>query len=993
MTARGEDQLFCRYRKSGDPDLLGQVFDLVAPKLLHTALHLARDPAQAEDLLQATFVTAIQKAESFDPVRPLLPWLTGILTRHAAKARERAARLPNLDRLRRDNGEDPVAKAEGAELVETLRTSVQSLPDEYRQVLLLKLLHGLAPAEIAEVLGVPPGTVRMRLHRGLEKLRGLLPLGLVLGVSAGLAPRGLSAVRSAVLNRVPVAAAAAASIGGALMMKKLLVSSALAAGLLAIWFAWPIPPRLTSEPVVNPPATDRMIGDVTGDALRGEPNQLAASDRTVVVPNEQEGSGTGSVLVTYLLDGAPLQFVGLTLTPHDGTDPMLSSMRGVTGSDGTVLFEGVSAGHALIKSDRFARQQLEVIEDSVTKTTMELSTSDANVSIDGRVVDHAGAPIPNAAIWVKWNNDGMIVTHADPWGEFRLQGLHTMNDVAATAPGYAPSSAYPVRGLTSLTISLEEPGTSLTVGVVDPDRRPVSDALVLVDGGVSRHVSASQTLSRWVTRRHWTEMDGTVDIEGLPEEWIRLTVRAAGMAPISRHVLLESGHNDVTLALAGGTDLHGTVRSPDGDPIVGAEIHLEGYARYEMIGTQTGRDGSFRLKGLTTDRIKLAISADGYATHSEELIGQPGLDLVRDIELKPVLPFRLRFFGPDGEPLNGWRATFSGLGGSYAIDPEGRLEAFVGDEKPRTVHVHAYEMLGAWIECTWLGQIRPREEEIVVHIPDEAMPRSSIMGRLAEPGEGSSRYGWASLTRFHFGRAIASSHSDIDASGVFKIGPLVAGKYDLELIPSLEHIDSLPRLRFGPYHLGNRQDLNLGDILPPRHGRVQVHLSRIDDVPLLDAWVYFYDSEDREMTGRYVDENGDSSLPLPPGQYTASVSSHNGSWGRRTFKIREGEVTEVELSLRPAVRRYVSFPVPSPTGWEEVTNVEYVVRDPAGEVYDADDFDPREDDPFWYMPSFAVGRYTLELTTDTDKRYLGSFHIPNLDPSHVPIKISVSPVR
>ncbi len=51
MAARREDQLFQLYRKTGDPDSLGEVFDLTAPKLLHTALHLARDPVEAEDLL------------------------------------------------------------------------------------------------------------------------------------------------------------------------------------------------------------------------------------------------------------------------------------------------------------------------------------------------------------------------------------------------------------------------------------------------------------------------------------------------------------------------------------------------------------------------------------------------------------------------------------------------------------------------------------------------------------------------------------------------------------------------------------------------------------------------------------------------------------------------------------------------------------------------------------------------------------------------------
>ncbi len=83
MTTRETEHLFLQFRRFGDPDGLAGVFDHCAPRLLRMALHLGRDPGDAEDLVQATFLTAIEKAATYDASRPLLPWLTGILIRHA----------------------------------------------------------------------------------------------------------------------------------------------------------------------------------------------------------------------------------------------------------------------------------------------------------------------------------------------------------------------------------------------------------------------------------------------------------------------------------------------------------------------------------------------------------------------------------------------------------------------------------------------------------------------------------------------------------------------------------------------------------------------------------------------------------------------------------------------------------------------------------------------------------------------------------------------
>ena len=73
------EDLFLQFRRSRDPAVLGEVFDRCADDLFAVALHVANDRAAAEDLVQATFLVAIERAERWQPLRPLQPWLLGIL--------------------------------------------------------------------------------------------------------------------------------------------------------------------------------------------------------------------------------------------------------------------------------------------------------------------------------------------------------------------------------------------------------------------------------------------------------------------------------------------------------------------------------------------------------------------------------------------------------------------------------------------------------------------------------------------------------------------------------------------------------------------------------------------------------------------------------------------------------------------------------------------------------------------------------------------------
>ncbi len=227
--------LFERFRRQGDVEALGQVFDATASALRRVARHVTRDAAEAEDLVQATFLAAIEKRATFDDTRELSPWLTGILLREASLARRARARVIEPDRVAQRAVEDPQDAVAARELSEALTNALARLSTSDREVLIPLLLDGRRAVEIARELGRRPDTVHMRIHRGLARLRQLLPAGIALGVLAKLAgARGLGAVRAEVLRRASVqvqgaslATAGVVTVGLAMSMKKIAVVVAL----------------------------------------------------------------------------------------------------------------------------------------------------------------------------------------------------------------------------------------------------------------------------------------------------------------------------------------------------------------------------------------------------------------------------------------------------------------------------------------------------------------------------------------------------------------------------------------------------------------------------------------------------------------------------------------------------------------------------------------------------------------------------------------------
>jgi len=155
--------------------------------LYRTALRLTRSPADAEDLVQETYLKAFRAADRFEPGTNLRAWLFTILHNTARnRARDRAREGVTVDSDVVDQAADapsyglstPVATPEALLLRETLtpelQAAVDELPEAFRQAVWLRDVEEFSYAEIAEMLAIRPGTVMSRISRGRRMLHKAL---------------------------------------------------------------------------------------------------------------------------------------------------------------------------------------------------------------------------------------------------------------------------------------------------------------------------------------------------------------------------------------------------------------------------------------------------------------------------------------------------------------------------------------------------------------------------------------------------------------------------------------------------------------------------------------------------------------------------------------------------------------------------------------------------------------------------------------------------
>jgi RNA polymerase sigma-70 factor, ECF subfamily len=166
MAAGREERASVRAAQRGSASGVEALFRLHWPRAYRAAFLVVHDSGAAEDIAQESFLAAIRSLDQFDRRRPFGPWLHRIVVNRAidwTRARTLRAESELLDIV--------AAPEQPGSLDGSLLAALAALPPEHRAVIVLRHLLEYTPGEIAELLGLPRGTVNSRLRRGLDSLK------------------------------------------------------------------------------------------------------------------------------------------------------------------------------------------------------------------------------------------------------------------------------------------------------------------------------------------------------------------------------------------------------------------------------------------------------------------------------------------------------------------------------------------------------------------------------------------------------------------------------------------------------------------------------------------------------------------------------------------------------------------------------------------------------------------------------------------------------
>ncbi|MFH0944594.1 MAG: sigma-70 family RNA polymerase sigma factor [Planctomycetota bacterium] len=375
-------------------------------RLAHSLVH---DDQSADDIAQQTWLKALERRP--DTGRPLRAWLTTVV-RNFARLRHRAAARRTVGRKLLDGDieapptVDVVARAES---VGRLANALVQLGEPYRTTVLLRYAEGLSSAAVAERMGVPEGTARWRLKRGLDQLRERL---------SEKGDRGQKVLGALLLPAMQLDRPLALTMvaGGALMTVKSAIVVA-AAGVLALVAVYLLPDSAPADPQNRdeaasaaepaPTATDgngakrleKVLREEVGIAPSGTtPSHLVSKPSFKVIGRclGEMGEPLGGVTIRWLPPGRPLA------GRQKVEAPLRDRIR--TGVDGRFTWEEPLVDQEyqdirlrLEQDDRVARTLETFCENGDDLELGDLILNAAG-SISGVVTDSSGLPINKATV-------------------------------------------------------------------------------------------------------------------------------------------------------------------------------------------------------------------------------------------------------------------------------------------------------------------------------------------------------------------------------------------------------------------------------------------------------------------------------------------------------------------------------------------------------------------------------------------------------------------
>jgi RNA polymerase sigma-70 factor, ECF subfamily len=173
--AERERDLIDRARQ-GDREAFGALVRAHLAPAIRLAMQVVRNEADAEDVVQDAFLSALRNIDDFEPGRPFRPWLSRIVINRAIDLVSSRANRSNEALVdTHPSGDVPATElVEGSELVAHVRRVLSTMPPRQRLIVELFDLQGASVAEIAALTGSAAATVRWHLHIGRRTLRKAL---------------------------------------------------------------------------------------------------------------------------------------------------------------------------------------------------------------------------------------------------------------------------------------------------------------------------------------------------------------------------------------------------------------------------------------------------------------------------------------------------------------------------------------------------------------------------------------------------------------------------------------------------------------------------------------------------------------------------------------------------------------------------------------------------------------------------------------------------
>lgn len=178
MAAPSDEELMVAYAE-GDSSAFDTLFERFAPLLMRVMQRQLFRPSEASDLVQETFLQLHRARFDFDPERKFRPWVMTIALNLKREYFRRVGRRRELPM--EPDGNQPVANGQpinGRVVAGEVRAALAQLPENEREAIVLHWFEGFSFAEIAEVVGASVSAVKVRAHRGYQRLKGILEPGL-----------------------------------------------------------------------------------------------------------------------------------------------------------------------------------------------------------------------------------------------------------------------------------------------------------------------------------------------------------------------------------------------------------------------------------------------------------------------------------------------------------------------------------------------------------------------------------------------------------------------------------------------------------------------------------------------------------------------------------------------------------------------------------------------------------------------------------------------